>query len=115
MSGPGNWVRHERAIDVRAAIQRVERESDRKPKEHRDPAWTCQRRESRVRDRLGQADVEVEPERCGNFVLKELSQARTARSTTTPPRGCVGGLAVQMTSLSACSCASNLLPCSWTL
>ena len=75
----GNSEPYERPIDVRATIERGERQPDRKPEQHRDRARPGQRRQPGIRDRLGQADVEVEAQGRGDFVLKELSQAAMTR------------------------------------
>lgn len=68
-------VRDERSVDVRAAIHRVQHQANRKAQEHVDWAWRRQRRQPGVRNRLRQADVDVQPERCCNLVLKEVSEA----------------------------------------
>ena len=65
----------ERPEDVRAAIHPVQRQAQRKAEEHLDPSGPGNRGQARVRDRLGQSDVDVQPERRRDLVLEKLPQA----------------------------------------
>jgi hypothetical protein len=72
-------VRDECPVDVRTAIDRVQRQSQREAHQHVDRPWRRQHGQARVRDLLRQPDVDVQPERCGDLVLKELSEAAMPR------------------------------------
>ena len=52
---------------------------EREPEQHVDAGWWGKRRQPGVRDRLGQADVEVESQWRGDLVLEELAQAAMLR------------------------------------
>src|SRR5688572_6357409 len=64
---------------VRATIERGKCQSRWKSKEHGERTWWRQRRQPGVRDPLGQTDVEIQVERRGDFILKELSQTAMLR------------------------------------
>src|SRR5687767_431145 len=61
--------------DFGASIHRVERQAKRETVEHLDPRGPRHRGQPRVRDVLGQPDIDVQPERRGDLILEELSQA----------------------------------------
>ena len=67
------------AGDVRPTIHHLEPEPQWKPEERLHPARRREPRQSCVRDPLREADVHVEPERCGDLVLKDLSEAAPLR------------------------------------
>ncbi len=60
-------------------VHRCERKREGHGKHHQNPIGRLEYRQPGIGDLLGQADVEVEPERGGQFLLEELPQAAVAR------------------------------------
>jgi len=65
--------------DLGAGIHRVERQAKRETVQNVDPGRRHHHRQPRIRDVFGQPDIHVQPERRGDLVLEELSQAAMAR------------------------------------
>src|SRR5688572_24136953 len=85
--------------DVRALIHRVEREAKREAVQQLDPGRSRHRGQPRIRDVLGQPDIDVQRQRRSNLILEELPEAtmlwvKTAQQLTLiePERDAVIGL-----------------------
>ena len=73
-------IRHERPVDVRTTIHPLQHQSKRaEPDQHLDRSGRRKCGQARVRDLLGQPDVDVLSKRCRDLVLKELSEAAMPR------------------------------------
>jgi putative phosphoribosyl transferase len=72
-------VRYERPVQVRTGVERSQCQLDRESHDPLDQGERHKRRESRIRNRLRQADVEVQSQRRGDLVLEELPEAAVPR------------------------------------
>jgi hypothetical protein len=72
-------VLYERPVNVRARVERRQCQPDGKTKEHLDRGRAFNRGQPRIGDFLGEADVEVQPERRGYLVVEKLPEATVLR------------------------------------